>query len=166
MKKLRYLLMVVFLFFILSIKGFTQTEQSGKTINIDLSKDNTEWVLYESLEGVDVYYKIQECFIANSSTPQLFVLFKIENTNDTEQYHIIWDIRTYYGGICSNCDDNSYEDSVNLILNPGEAIEANESSPKQNALGAFIGSIHYPDNEWLTSFFLKNLEVHFLKNIK
>ncbi|PLW96768.1 MAG: hypothetical protein C0593_10545 [Marinilabiliales bacterium] len=166
MKKLCYLFMVVFLVFVISIKGFTQTEQSGKTVNIDLSKDNAEWVLYESLEGVDVYYKIKECLLSTSSTPQLFVLFKIENTNDTEQYHIIWDIRTYYGGICSNCESNSYEDSVNLILNPGEVIEADESLPKTNSLGAFIGSKYYQEDEWLSSFFLNNLEVHFLKNVK
>lgn len=165
MKKTDLLLILLFLIGTVRI-SYAQDYEKQTKINIDLTQKTSSWVLYESIEGINVSYKIKECYLSNSNTPQQFVLFKIENTNDKEQYHVIWDIRTYYGGICSNCDDTSYEDSVNLILNPGESKEADESSPKLNALGAFIGSMNYPEDKWLTSFELKNLEVHFLKNIK
>lgn len=166
MLKTRHILLMGFIILYLSQLCHAQTAIKQKRIDIDLSEKTTEWVLYDNTQGLNVYYKIKECTLSTSSTPALFVLFKIENPNDTEQYHIIWDVRTYYGGICSNCDDTSYEDSVNLILDPGETIESDESSPKKNALGVFIGSKYYPEDEWLTSFFLKNLEVHFIKNIK
>lgn len=146
--------------------GFSQVNEPEKRIIIDQNSEKSEWVLYDNSQGLEVYYKVEDCQSQNTGIIWKVLYFKLVNSTEDQEYHIIWDYRKYEGETCLNCYHEDYEDSINLIIGPGETYVNDCSYPEKNKLGIYLGSEEYPGEPWTDSVVLENYAIHFLRTIK
>jgi len=123
--------------------------------------DGDDWELYSSVDGINIYTQTKSCFMSNSDVQREYVFFKLENTT-SNQLHIIWDYLLYYDGECTTCNEQDYEHSVNIILNPDEIRESNCINFGNDKLFIFSKHIYPQIDGMLTNYILDNLEVHIL----
>jgi hypothetical protein len=166
MKKLSSIAVLSIFLLNIAHTGFSQVNEPEKRIIIDQNSEKSEWVLYDNSQGLEVYYKVEDCQSQNTGIIWKVLYFKLVNSTEDQEYHIIWDYRKYEGETCLNCYHEDYEDSINLIIGPGETYVNDCSYPEKNKLGIYLGSEEYPGEPWTDSVVLENYAIHFLRTIK
>lgn len=120
---------------------------------------STDWVLYQEQNGVQQYYKFEECNIPAEGFYREYILVKLVNT--TSQPKIVeWDVVKWYASTCNNCDLSNPEQHRNVELGANEALEGNCSLETDKTLKMFSKFLNYNMKEWeLTHFELRNYTV-------
>ena len=95
---LKYYFLVLFIF--TSFNSFSVHNEFDKT------EDKDEWQLYAEKNGVQIYYKTQECRIESQGLHHEYVLLKFVNTTD-ENLIVEWDNELWYNNKCHTCDTKS-----------------------------------------------------------
>ena len=107
-------LLTVFAVAMISFISASQTSDNGSPEN---------WTHYANYNGVDVEYKYQEGTTGTAKN-EVLVLFRFTNTTSDSQ-SLTWSTKHYRDGDCYNCVNiASHEYAHDIILAPGEVIEA------------------------------------------
>jgi len=132
MKKLSLLLFLIIVF-----QGFNLFAQNSILGSVESKKYSEEWIMYKSLELVDIYYKYCDCSdAANGFYPEK-VLFKFENKTK-DQVYVYWTYSTSFDNEISEGATN--EKIVNIILAPNEIKEGDCETSWNTKLGVIVGS--------------------------
>ena len=80
-------------------------------------KSPKEWTLFKSVDGVEIYTKIESNTFNKVKTN--YQIFKYKNTNKYEVV-VSWKLNLWYNGVCRACDlpsPNEYEMTLTLKAN-------------------------------------------------
>jgi hypothetical protein len=113
---------------------------------------STDWVLYQENNGVEQYYKFQECHLPNEGYHRENVLIKLVNKTPVVK-EVSWDNVMWYGENCINCDANSPEEHRSVILQPNETQEAKCEVLGPMTLKLFSKFLNYDMDEWFLIHF-------------
>jgi hypothetical protein len=148
MKRLFMFFPLIIVFF---IYGFSSGD--GKQIS-DFSND--DWKLYETVNGVEIYYKSEECHDINKGMHKEHVLLKFVNT--TEQVVLVnWNNHLWYDEKCLTCVEDP-EHKFSLTLQPAESKEGGCDENSDITLKVFSRFLNYTDKPELTTFELSDLK--------
>lgn len=106
---------IIFFTFIIALFSITSA------FKINSNSETEKWVLYKSINGVNIYSKISKCVAYGVNNT--YLLFKYENTTN-ESKELSWRLDIWFGENCRSCNlpsPNEYE--VTLNLNPKETKE-------------------------------------------
>ncbi|MFH2140778.1 MAG: hypothetical protein ABIJ97_00040 [Bacteroidota bacterium] len=149
---MKKLLSFIFVIFLLNVTCFSSGD--GRQIS-DFA--NPDWKLYETINGIEIYYKSEECHDLKKGMHKEFVLLKFVNTTE-ENLVIKWDNYLWYDGNCLTCiEDAEYKFSVQLSAK--ESREGGCEYESELSLKLFSRFLNYSDKPELTMFELANLKV-------
>ena len=124
----------------------------GVDVNSITSQD---WNLYKTQDGVQVFYKIEECHDVSNGIHKEIIDIKIVNTN-SYAIRIQWKNELWYDNECWTCGN----DKENFIKNELMANETLGSSCDLNReLTIFSKYLNYDNKPVLTKFELSNIKV-------
>lgn len=152
--KIKSLVISIFVFvFILNAKAQSQNELPSK-----IFKSNN-WTPYIEKDGIQLFYKFEECNIPSEGYYREMVLLKIINNNPQDK-EISWDIVLWYKENCVNCDLSNIEQKRNISI-PGNAqMEATCALEEGQTLKMFSKFLNYKFDDWeLSHFELRNFSV-------
>lgn len=117
---------------------------------------STEWVLYENIDGVNVFTKEVDCY-AKNIPDQKAVLIKVENTTN-DACTIEWDEVIWYNGIqhTKNLTDGENHATVELEK---KQTKSGDCEVPRGALYIFSDFITYDSDTKLSKFELQNIKV-------
>lgn len=148
----------VFVMAVLMIVNFNWVNAQEEPIEFErfISHDySDDFELFKHMDDIDIYFKYADCGDpANGFYPE-YLLFKLVNTSDQSQ-HVTWWWKLYYDGKLATDNYVSDEDKVELILNPGEIVQAD---CKKNTLSIFVQIYDSSKGSILTEYYLDNLAV-------
>jgi len=143
----------------MSCTSWGQSVESAPQNSIEISD---VWSPVVEKDGIEVSYKVQECE-TEELRAQVLVLFRIENTSDTEIKTFNWSVKEYRNGACTNCNAlESQEFQRSVTLSPGEILEgdgASKSDKRVYLFGQFINLVPGMSNQKLTDFEFVQMEV-------
>lgn len=119
---------------------------------------STDWVLYQKKDGVEQYYKFQECNIPEEGFYREYVLIKLVNTTD-KVVRVEWDIVSWYGNKCANANVDNPEYHRSVILQPLQTVEGTCDLRFGKKLVIFSNFLNYKIDDYLTHFELRNFKV-------
>ncbi|MBD3637482.1 MAG: hypothetical protein HUJ25_09030 [Crocinitomicaceae bacterium] len=116
----------------------------------------TEWQLYASVDGVDIYTKETDCNARNIPA-QKAIIIKIVNTTD-ENLIVEWDRAIWYNGelVTENISDD--ENHIIVEIDKNSTQEGTCEVPR-GALYLYKDFITYDTDTKLTNFELQNLTI-------
>jgi len=117
---------------------------------------NSEWTLYQNVDGVNIYTKNVDCN-AKNIPDQKAVLIKVENTLNQE-CTIEWDEVIWYNGVQHTLNLSDGENHSVVELGKKEAQTGDCETPR-GALYIFSDFITYDSDTKLTKFELQNIKV-------
>lgn len=117
---------------------------------------NSEWTLYQNVDGVNVYTMNVDCN-AKNIPDQKAVLIKVENTLN-EACTIEWDEVIWYNGVQHTQNLSDGENHSVVKLEKKEALTGDCETPR-GALYIFSDFITYDSDTKLTKFELQNIKV-------
>jgi len=119
--------------FFQSFNLFAQLNIDQKVTKVEYTSD---WVIYQSMELVNIYYKYSDCSDAANGFYPEYVLFKVENKTN-EQVYVYWN----YSVSINNeiVENSSHENLVQVFLAPNEIKEGECKNVWENKLGVIVG---------------------------
>lgn len=123
-------------------------------VNINTIKSEN-WQLYKTQDGVQVYYKLNECNDIHNGIHKQVIAIKLVNTNSYE-VRIQWKNELWYNDNCYTCGQDK-ENYVKRMLNPDESLESNCDTNVD--LNIFVKYLNYNDKPELKKFEFKNIKV-------
>lgn len=153
MKKNFFLIILVALFSVFVIAG-NDNNQIGKEIK------NTEWKLLSEKNGVQIYFKYENCNDEVNDIHQENVVLKVVNTTN-QNITIEWDTELWYNDNCRTCNMKNGENHNKIQLNAGETkIGSCEKRHQLRELVIFSKFTKYENKVNLTKFQLNNIVVN------
>ena len=89
---------------------------------------DSEWQLYKSVDGINIYSKTQTA--VEKGIAKKYLLFKYENTTGNF-VEVSWKLNVWYNGVCRACDlpsPNEYELSLQLKAKETKTGSVNSAS--------------------------------------
>ncbi|MBK7128568.1 MAG: hypothetical protein IPM74_01120 [Crocinitomicaceae bacterium] len=114
------------------------------------------WILYKSVDGVNVYYKQTDC-VTNDAPSQVAYIIKIENTLSVN-ISVEWDLAVWYNNQKQTEDIADGEEHYTIQVKSSETIEGDCTVP-YGALYIFKDFITYVSPTKLTRFEFENIKV-------
>lgn len=143
-------LIIKFIALFVAIQGISQSAQISREY---------KWTEYYNKNGVLIEYKYEECNLPHEGYYRENVLLRLTNKN-TYDVTVDWDIVTWYGTRCNNCDFSNPEQHRSVAVKAGSSFEATCRLDEFSQLKLFSKFLNYdmPDAE-LTNFQLANIKV-------
>ena len=145
----KYYFLVLFIF--ASFNSFSINE-------FNKTEDKDEWQLYSEKNGVQIYYKTQECRIESQGLHQEYVLLKFVNTTD-ENLIVEWDNELWYNNVCRTCGSKTNEHHYEISLSSGDSVEGGCSLDSERKLRIFSKFLNLQSKSQLTKFELVNITI-------
>lgn len=154
---MRSIVLIISFFLIIALNdGFSQD-------SYPVIERSSDWVLYQRKDGVEQYYKFQECNIPEEGFHREYVLIKLVNTTD-KVVQVQWDIVSWYGKQCVNSSADHPEYRRNIILQPHQIVEGTCDLRYGKKLAIFSKFLNYKNDDVLTHFELRNFKVSIVNN--
>jgi len=154
-KSMRYFLAISLVFGFLS----TSTVFGQNSSYVNYADVKKEWKLYESDNGIQIYYKKADRNDRANGVFQELILFKFVNTTNTK-FEVSWKTENWYDGKCWNCNKTTKEEAHKILLDAGESIEGETNLTMENKkFSLFSKFLNYDDKPELTKFKFINLTV-------
>ncbi len=115
-----------------------------------------------SSSGVQVTSSELRCSKPENGTDNIYISLKIENTTN-QKVSVNFAKLMWYDGVCVNCDSNSDEYTVNMVLHPNEIIEGSCYNGN-NQLLIFHSMPSGFTKKTLTKYEFAELQIETLKN--
>ncbi len=150
MKKTVFLTLFLILFTYCSMFSLTT-----KTTTITVK--NKEWKLFTNKDGIQIYFKYEECHDIKNGIHQEEVVLKLVNTTD-KNIQISWDLEKWYNDNCKGCDTFDKENHFSIMINASETkIGSCETRYDFRELIIFSKFLNMENTSTLTKFNIKNI---------
>jgi hypothetical protein len=116
----------------------------------------SSWVNKFENEKIAVNYKKEACNDVSNGIYKENVLLQLVNKTN-EKLEVTFKKELWHNGVCSNCNSNSKEHIVTVVLNPNENTSASCSENKQ--LSIFSRMLNLKKSE-LTKFEIKDFVIN------
>lgn len=116
----------------------------------------SNWSLYKSVDGVNIYTKESDCYPQNIPS-QKVILIKIENTLNLN-ISISWKLRVWYDNKESELDPNDTERIITFNLSANQSIEG-DCSLSQHNLYLYKQFLEFKNAGVLTKFMFENITI-------
>ena len=132
---------------------------SQSTQNYPVVERSTDWILYQEADGIQQYYKFEECNLPSEGYYRENVMLKLVNITSVEKT-VDWDVVLWYGPNCINCDEANLEQHTTIVVLPGSTREGTCELEREHSLKLFSRFLNYQFDDWvLTHFELRNFTV-------
>ena len=149
---------ILFLISVFSFNGFANlADDNGDITNYK----GSEWKLYKDVEGVKIFFKLEERHDIKRGMHKEYLLIQIQN-NSNENLEIKWKDELWYDEKCVNCQSNSEEFNKSIIINSGLTIMGDCSDNNFPELRIHSKFLNY-DLEELTKYEMSNIQVTQIK---
>ena len=122
--------------------------------SISMAQSN-DWQLYKTVEGVEIYTKLEEC-LDNKLPDQRAVIIKVVNTQSAD-VTVDWDLMIWYSGKLITTEPQSPENHFSFTVTKNSSVEGSCDNPR----GAF-----YIMKEWISLSNSRKLSRFELDNIQ
>lgn len=119
--------------------------------------NKTEWKLYKEIDGVKVYFKIEDRHDVKHGIHKEYLLIRIENTN-SESVDLTWKDEIWYDGKCVSCESTSDEFNKSIKINSGVSVEGDCSANNFPELRIHSKFLNY-DLEELTKYEMAQIQI-------
>ena len=118
--------------------------------------DDKNWILYKSIEGVEIYTQEIDCHSENIPA-QKSIIIKVINRNN-QAVKVEWDLSVWYNDEKLNHDVKEGENHYSTDFTANQTIEGNCDTPN-GAFYIFKDFITYISPTKLTRFDLENIKI-------
>jgi hypothetical protein len=126
------------------------------------AENPTKWILHSEQNGVQVYYRYENCDDNVNDIHQQMVILKFVNTTN-QNLSVEWDLEAYYNDICTTCGKKDKEQHFSTQLSAGEIKIGNfENRATQKELLIFAKFTKMESKVKLTKFNLANMKISIL----
>jgi hypothetical protein len=152
--KIRPLLFCLLVFMLtITQKTIAQQELPSKIFK------TSNWTAYIEQDGIQLFYKFEECNIPSEGFYREMVLLKLVNKNQ-EPKQVSWDIVLWYKDNCVNCDLSNIEQNRSITIAANSEMEATCALEEGQTLKMFSKFLNYKFDDWeLTHFELRNFNI-------
>ncbi len=120
---------------------------------------STDWILYQEADGIQQYYKFEECINEAEGYFREYVLIKLVNTTPVAK-QVDWDIVLFYGKNTVNFNTDNPELHRSVLVPAASTVEGNCKFGTDKTLKMFSKFLNYDMDDWVLSHFeLRNFSV-------
>ena len=152
MKKIVFLCMLMTILITISFSSYSQRTESPYK--------NKVWQPLNSKDGVEIYYKYEDCIDSKNGINQEQVILKVVNTTNNN-IMLSWDLEKWHEEICDGCDPNGKDNHFTIKLKAGETIIGGcETRLLHKELIIFSMFLDKENSHLLSQFHIKNMVIN------
>ncbi len=120
---------------------------------------NRNWQPLASGEGIEYYYKYDECDDAKTGDKIEEIIIKVTNTTN-KNLQISWDLEKWYNETCFGCKESDTDNHFTITLKAGESVNGScETRVSRKDLVIFSMYLNRENPTVFTKCNIKNITV-------